>query len=259
MAGEQRWFPSVWVRQAVQRTRERGGRTELSRAQIVRATMELLDEQGLEALSMRKLAAKLSSGATSLYWYVETKDELLDLALDEAFGEISLPDPETVGWRNAATALAYGLRETIFRHPWMGAVMGSRPNVGPNALRLAEQVTRVFTHAGFDESTVDHAASAVMAYAVGATLPHAAWQAAVQRSGMPEEAWWEGLRKHVGQAAADHPELRTLLPDPGRAADLRVTRQLCFDFGLAALLDGLEARLRRPSAGQAAQAPAERA
>ena len=58
--------------------------------QIVQTAMALLDQEGLAGLSMRKLAAKLGAGATSLYWYVETKDDLIDLLIDEIWGEVDV-------------------------------------------------------------------------------------------------------------------------------------------------------------------------
>ena len=75
---------SVWLRP----TRERTGQPSLSREQIVRAAIELLDAEGAAGLSMRRLGTKLGSGATSLYWHVANKDELLELAVDEVLGEI---------------------------------------------------------------------------------------------------------------------------------------------------------------------------
>ena len=79
---------SIWTRQRTAAP----ARETLSRDQIVKATMELLDTEGLSGLSMRKLAARLDSGATSLYWHVQTKDDLLDLVIDEVYGEIDVPE-----------------------------------------------------------------------------------------------------------------------------------------------------------------------
>lgn len=81
-------IPSVWAR----RTRE-ADQPALSRAAIVREAVVMLDADGVEALSMRKLGARLNAGATSLYRHVATKDELMELAVDEVFGEIAVPPP----------------------------------------------------------------------------------------------------------------------------------------------------------------------
>ncbi|WP_435835385.1 TetR/AcrR family transcriptional regulator [Streptomyces avermitilis] len=84
---ENRTIQSVW-------TRPRGGRERpvLSREQIVAEALRLLDSEGIDALSMRKLGNRLSAGATSLYRHVANKDELIELAVDEIYGEIGLSD-----------------------------------------------------------------------------------------------------------------------------------------------------------------------
>jgi hypothetical protein len=89
---------------------------------------------------MRRLGTKLGAGATSLYWYVATKDELLDLVLDEVMGEVRVPDPGEGGWRAAALAVAQEIRVMILRHPWITTVFGLRPAIGPKSLQLSERV-----------------------------------------------------------------------------------------------------------------------
>src|SRR4029077_18697876 len=87
-------IPSVWARDREQ--------PALSRAAIVREAIAILDAEGIEALSMRKLGARLNAGATSLYRHVASKDELMELALDAVAAEIAVPAIEGKGWRAAA-------------------------------------------------------------------------------------------------------------------------------------------------------------
>ena len=105
-------------------------RETLSREQIVQAAMETLDSEGVAGLSMRKLAAKLEIGATSLYWHVPTKDDLIDLLIDEIWGEIDVPEPELAGWRAGALLFGHSLRSAVLRHPWLPEVMYTRPSMG---------------------------------------------------------------------------------------------------------------------------------
>src|SRR5689334_1586028 len=106
--------PSVWLADRDRdRDQERGGRrgggrpSGLDRDRITEATVRLLDAEGLEKFSMRRLAAALDVTAMSVYWYVDTKDDLLELALDRAFGELALPGPDTgEDWRDELRALA---------------------------------------------------------------------------------------------------------------------------------------------------------
>jgi AcrR family transcriptional regulator len=87
----------------------RAARETLIRDQIVRAAVELLDADGLDGLSMRRLGSRLGSSATAVYWHVKDKADLVVLAADAVWAEIDLPDVEAVGWRGAATSMAHGL------------------------------------------------------------------------------------------------------------------------------------------------------
>jgi len=234
-------FRSVWARER-RETREQA----LSREHIVRAAIDLLDAEGLEKLSMRRLGARLSAGATSLYWYVESKDELLELVMDEIYGQVEVP--EGAHWREAASAFAYGLRDVILRHPWLTGLIGVLPAVGPNALTVVDRLTAAFEAGGFTGADADHAVYALIAYAHGAAIPEIALHAVLTATGMDSAGYRSAIAPFVDRLTTRHPRLREryrrcLAPgfDPVAA------RALAFDHGLAALLDGLEARLaRRP-------------
>lgn len=107
---------SIWLR------KERSGRgptPEHGRAQIAAAAIELADAGGLEAVSTRKVAAAIGAGATSLYRYVENRNELLDLMLDTACGELDLSGSVGIDWRRELGDLAQQLRAMYSRHPWL--------------------------------------------------------------------------------------------------------------------------------------------
>ncbi|WP_308250678.1 TetR/AcrR family transcriptional regulator [Nonomuraea rhizosphaerae] len=228
-------FNSVWFREP--RKVASPGR---SREEIVRAAMELLDSEGIDGLSMRKLGAKLMSGATSLYWYVANKDELLELVYDEIWGEIAVPDPETVGWRNAVSVMAHSMRQVMLRHPWSADLIGHMPALGPQALTVADRTRRAFKLAGFTGLDIDYANGTLTAYVFGMTIPQIAWNAAMADSDYDSQA----LADQVAMAAADFPDLLEGIradqyEDPG------TVRELAFDFGLVSVLDGLERRLAK--------------
>ncbi|TMR08916.1 TetR family transcriptional regulator [Nonomuraea turkmeniaca] len=226
-------FTSVWTRDPRKTTSP--GR---SREEIVKAAIELLDEEGLDGLSMRKLGAKLSAGATSLYWYVANKDELLELAYDEMWGELTVPDPEEVGWREAASVLAYSMRQAMLRHPWSADLLGRLPALGPKALQAADRMRRVFATAGFKGMDVDYATSTVTAYVYGTTLPEVAWNNAMDRHEYdPDE-----MRTMLRKAARDFPDMLERV-NTEMYDDPATVRAVAFDFGLVSVLDGLERRL----------------
>lgn len=206
--------------------------------------MELLDAEGMDALSMRRLGAKLGSGATSIYWHVANKDELLELVLDEIFGEVPVPAPEVTGWRDAASVFAYGLRATLFAHPWSATLIGTRPAIGPNAMRLSGRLLNTFTVAGFTGLSLDHASSALMAYVLGATGSEIAWRSIMACSAMNDEEMLAAMKVILDQTAGDHPELVARYAEYADV-DAETVRALNFDFGLTCFLDGLEAYLRR--------------
>ncbi len=144
---------SVW-------TRPKRGREQpaLSQDQIVSAAIEILDTEGLDALSMRRLGTRLNAGATSLYRHVTNRDELIELVVDHVYGEIELPG-KTGDWRAALTACAAGLRAMILRHPWIASVLGQvgMSYLGPNVMRLNEGMLTLFESAGFPGTEANQA------------------------------------------------------------------------------------------------------
>lgn len=231
---------SIWTRtRAAAPTRE-----TLSREQIVQAAMETLDSEGVAGLSIRKLAAKLGAGATSLYWHVPTKDDLVDLLIDEIWGEIDVPSPELAGWRNGAMLFAHSLRATVLRHPWLPEVMYTRPSMGPNALTLGSRGLVLFGAAGFAGSEVDYAMGSVMSYVLGTSSAEVATREMVRKSGQSPGEWVDGMLTQAEEASADHPEMRASVRRRAHQ-DLNTALTEHFVFGLDALLDGLEARLKK--------------
>ncbi|MEU6862281.1 TetR/AcrR family transcriptional regulator C-terminal domain-containing protein [Streptomyces sp. NPDC046876] len=232
-------IPSVWAR----RTRE-ADQPALSRAAIVREAVAMLDAEGVEALSMRKLGARLGAGATSLYRHVATKDELMELAVDEVFGEMPAPEAEGPDWRAAAARAAESFRATVLRHPWLASVLGQAglAYLGPNLMSYSERLATLVTRAGFPEPS--RAIDALMAYVVGMSTTEAAWLSTVARSGQSEAEFIGRLLPAAQQAAAGHEHLVEGYA-AAAAADPVETRNSKFAYGLEVVLDGLALRLGR--------------
>jgi AcrR family transcriptional regulator len=113
-----------------------------SRAQITAAAVGIADREGLDAVSMRRVAAELGTGAASLYRYVETREELLDLMTDAVGGEYSLPEPSG-DWLADLVAIGEQSRAILRRHPWLAGLAITRPVIGPHGVRLLEHVLGV--------------------------------------------------------------------------------------------------------------------
>ncbi|MDH6125047.1 TetR/AcrR family transcriptional regulator [Kitasatospora sp. GP82] len=240
MAADEQQIPSVWTRPRRQRERP-----ELSRGQIVSEAVRLLDAEGIEALSMRRLGTRLGAGATSLYRHVANKDELIELVVDEVYGELEVPDAgDPAGWRAAVGHSAYSLRSMALRHPWVASVLGQvgLVHLGPNVMRLSDRMLALFRTAGFAPDETDQAMNTLIAYVIGMATSEAAYLSLIARSGKDEQDFVESLRPAAEQAMQDHPQLRE-----GQAAqrgkDPQRIREDNFDYGLQRVLDGLEARL----------------
>ena len=233
---------SVWTRPH----RSRREQPALSRDQIVSEALALLDAEGFEALSMRKLGSRMRAGATSLYTHVANKDELLELVVDEAFGEITLPgDPASDDWRATMLELCRDIRRIMLRHPWIPVTMSSAGLVylGPNMLRLSEAMLTILERAGFDDESADRALNAIFAYTIGTTSTEAAALASIARSDLDEQQWFKRMMAAAQVAARPYPRVYQRYTghvgrDPAR------TREENFEHELGLIMDGLNARRR---------------
>jgi AcrR family transcriptional regulator len=201
----------------------------------------MLDAAGVDALSMRKLGARLNAGATSLYRHVATKDELMELAVDEVVAEITVPAGGSSGWRDAAAETARSFRATALRHPWVSSVLGQAglAYLGPNLMSLSERLAALFVTAGFPDPS--GAIDVVLSYVIGMSTTEAAWLTTVARSGQTEAEFIAALMPAAQEAAAGYDHLaESYVAPPPDPAELRDTK---FANGLAIVLDGLALRL----------------
>ena len=138
--------PPPWQR-APQRPAKRR-RDPITQEVIVKTALHLLDTEGLEGLSMRRIAEALDTGAASLYWHVGSKDGLLDLVFDHVIGEQHVPDPDPARWQEQIKEVAREQRSTILRHRDIVAVSLGRIPMGPSALRYSERVLAILRAGG---------------------------------------------------------------------------------------------------------------
>lgn len=211
------------------RTRAPGRTTSSDR--IAEETVTVLDRDGVNGLSLRRLAGVLNMHATTLYWHVATRDDLLDLALDAVFGEVSLPEAHAHDWTHDIAHYMHGLRTVLLRHPWSGALASSRPLLGPNALARAEFVHAALASAGFTDLDLTAAAAAISNYVIGSVAAEASWQLEDQI------ATRQALNDHLHQHGALYPTLAAQPPPAGTTWEAHFTRGMTF------LLTGLAAQL----------------
>lgn len=239
MPASDRTYPSVWARP------RRNPRSTLTREQIVAEALRLLDSEGIGALSMRKLAAGLGAGATSLYWHVANRDELIELILDEIYAEIDLPDAdEAQDWRAATRRSAHSMRATILRHRWVVSVLDHlvTAHLGPNQTRMAERMLALLETAGFPLPEAERTLNTISAYVIGVAIGEAAMHNWLDRHGQTAQDWIDSAMQQAKQATQDSPRLREVVTsyedkDPQKA------QEEDFEYGLERVLDGLQARL----------------
>jgi AcrR family transcriptional regulator len=218
----------VWLRSSARTGRDA---PPLSRDRIVGEAVALLDAEGADRLTMRRLAERLGTGSTTLYWHVKTKDDILDLALDAIFAEVEIPSKSDQGWRAGITALISGWRTVLLRHPWSAALL-SRPMLGPNVLARSEFLYATLLEAGVTESHLTAAAYGLSNYVIGSGLMQATW---------PTDAEQEvrrAAREHLQANRERYPALAA--HGPLVAEDDWETG---FALGLAWLLDGIQANI----------------
>jgi TetR/AcrR family transcriptional regulator, tetracycline repressor protein len=138
--------PPPWQRAPRRESARR--RDPLTREAIVDAAIEVLDSEGLDGLSMRRIAERLDTGPASLYWHVGSKDGLLDLILDRVIGEQEVPDPDPERWEEQVKQAARTARATILRHRDVVRISIGRIPMGPNALRYAERLLAILRAGG---------------------------------------------------------------------------------------------------------------
>jgi AcrR family transcriptional regulator len=230
---------SVWTRPV----RKRRDSETLHRDQIVAEAMKLLDEEGLDALSMRRLGARLNAGATSLYWHVANKDELIELVVDEVYGELEIPEIEDpAGWRDAMTRCAQTLRQAILKHPWFVSTFNEigLSYLGPNLMRMSDRMLAIVEAGGFSLHEGNRVVTVVVAYVMGMALNEASWLSTVKRSGRTEQEWLAAVRPAAEAAAQAYPRLGKLYAEH-LSTELEQGREDDFSYGLARLIDGISA------------------
>jgi AcrR family transcriptional regulator len=224
----------------------------LDRARITAATVRLLDAEGLAKFSMRRLAAELDVTAMSVYWYVDTKDDLLELALDAAFGEIRPADPGPAAsapadWREELRALAVAYRALLVRHPWLSSLAGTFLNIGPHAVEFQLAVQRLVRRTGLSAAGQAGALSAVFQFVYGFGTIEGHFVQRCVSAGMSQDDYY----RRAMRAVTREPELREAVDD---SADLRQARgdgtveeirDRDFAFALELLIAGIETMVRR--------------
>ena len=214
---------------------------ELSRDRVVRAAMEIADAQGLDALSMRTVSARLGVATMSLYRHVAGKDELVLLMADMAYGEGDYPATPPDGWRAKLELGARTLWQLYCRHPWL-AHLGplARPLPLPNLLRHSERLIGALTGLGLPAARVLDLQILLYSHGQGLAV-HLEREARAQaETGLSDEQWGDAQAAdlHALAYSGKYPNFAHMMD--GLVGGYDFDLDALFDTGLRALLDGFE-------------------
>ncbi|WUI03228.1 TetR/AcrR family transcriptional regulator [Spirillospora sp. NBC_00431] len=234
-------YVSIW---SIPERQGRGPRPAYSRAQITEAAIRIADADGLDAASMRRIAADLGTGAMSLYRYVPSRDDLLDLMTDHVLAEMDVPARPSGDWRADLTLLAERTRAVWRRHPWLASLRRPRSVPGPNGLRLME-----FTFGALDVGVpIDEMFTLVdmlTGYVERVVRGEIEWARESERSGLTAERWMMRSGPYVRELlkTGEYPMFERIVIDarlPHMTPDER------FRYGLDRVLDCIAGVLPSP-------------
>lgn len=212
----------------------------LDKQQIVAAAIALADEGGLAEVSLRKVAARLGAGPMRLYRYISSKEDLLDLMVDEIQVEI-LAGQQHRDWRDGLRAYAQRVRQTALRHEWFADLLGNRPTLGPNSLAVGEMTLATIDGLS-DIDTVMRAVETLNAYLTGAVRREIANRRAERTTGLSREEWQHSRGPHLTTmlASGRFPTVAKMVHD---GTDLAAEET--FATGLEWILDAVAAKFNQ--------------
>jgi AcrR family transcriptional regulator len=214
-----------------------GTREPLTKERILRTAVALADEEGVESLSMRRLAQELGVVPMALYKHVANKDEMLDGMVDVVVGEIDAPPPDAK-WKTTIRERVLSARRALLRHPWASQVIESRTTPTPTVIEYMDSMIGILRNGGFSIDLTHHAM-----HAMGSRLLGFSQELFDDSPDDPAE-----IRAIVAQQMAEaYPNISEMVVgithDDGTVVGLGCDDQFEFEFAVDLMLDGLE-RLR---------------
>ncbi|MFC0530773.1 TetR/AcrR family transcriptional regulator C-terminal domain-containing protein [Phytohabitans kaempferiae] len=216
---------------------------ELTAEGVVRTAIRIGDAEGLDAVTVRRVAAELGIPPMSLYRYVPSMEELRTRMVDVLFGEVTLPEPPP-GWRAQVELVFRAMWQIFERHRWAARLISfTRPAPSPHGMAYTERVMRPLLEAGLDERTALHAILTLAGHVTITALQVEREAEAVQDTGQTRDDWIQAHDETMTQLvdAGPYPTIGAITDGPDLDA--------AFELGLALILDGLA---RRIEAAQAA-------
>lgn len=213
---------------------KKGPRPNFTLDQIVTTSVAIADAEGIEALTMRRLAKEIGAGTMSLYRYVPSKDELLHLMLDY----VSAPPADGYGttWRETLLAAAREGRKLMLTHPWLLHINMTRPVIGPNSMAQMEAIMAGLNDLPFSDQEKIMMISLLDSFVLGSVRQEVLYENAAAESDMSDEEFWGYQMPALAKAmqSGAYPTMASLESDAFDAG-----WEETFELGLQLALDGL--------------------
>lgn len=243
MAEARRTIDLLWFEEPQSR---RGRKKGLTLTRVVDTAIALADAEGLDAVSMRRMAQELGVVPMTLYTYVPDKAALLDLMLDALYLAMPREGDDGDGWRDRIRTIAEQNRALYDAHPWAAEISVSRPPLGPGLMAKYEHELRAFEGTGLDDVEMDSALTYVLGFVQHAARSAAAARTAVERSGRTDQQWWEESGPLLEKVFDRHRYPLAVRVGEAAGAELGAAfnAEHAYVFGLERVLDGLGVLIR---------------
>lgn len=238
------WRDSEGIPEPPWRAWAPSSRAPLTRQAIVEAALRVLDAEGMDGLSMRRVGEELGAGAASIYWHVRNKDELLQLVFERVMAEAELPPPDPSRWQEQIGALAVQMRAILSRHRDVARISLGRAPTGLTVAVFTEWLFTLLKPAGLPDKVIAYLGDLFGLYVGAFAFEESLGAGSLDTQGLPPGQFLEMVKDYMRSLPADR------FPYTRQAADLIFAsdRDDRFAFGIDLMIRGLQTFAAKPPA-----------